>query len=85
MYYVYALVSVKNSDLYIGYSKDLKRRFTEHNDGQVTATKGYRPWRLAYYEAYANKYDATIREKQLKMHKAKEDLKNQLKHSIIGT
>ena len=82
MFYVYALLSDINKDLYIGYSEDLKRRFLEHNDGRVTATKAYRPWRLIYYEAYANKKDATHREHQLKGHRAKQDLKSQIENSL---
>lgn len=82
MFYVYALVSRQNKDLYIGYTTDLRQRFKEHNSGEVKATKGYRPWLLVYYEAYASKQDATIREKQLKMHKAKADLKLQIKYSL---
>lgn len=84
MYYVYCLLSTKTSDLYVGYSDDLKRRFIEHNNGSVKATKGYRPWILIYYEAYRAKKDATMREKQLKMHKAKQELKTLLTNSIIG-
>ncbi len=84
MFYVYALLSKNNGDLYIGYTTDLKRRFGEHNDGKVQATKGYTPWKLAYYEAYAEKLDATKREKQLKMHKAKSDLKLQISNSMIS-
>ncbi len=83
MFYVYALLSNKNGDLYIGYSTDLKRRFQEHNAGQVTATKAHRPWKLIYYESFRSKLDATAREKQLKGHKAKSDLKIQIKNSII--
>ncbi|MCR4263518.1 MAG: GIY-YIG nuclease family protein [Candidatus Roizmanbacteria bacterium] len=82
MYYVYALLSNKNGDLYIGSTSDLRIRFKEHNDGRVKSTKGYRPWMLVYYEAYRNKNDATQREKQLKGHKAKSDLREQIENSL---
>ena len=82
MYYVYALKSIKNNDLYIGYSQDLRQRLKYHNQGNVKATKDNRPWKLVYYEAYKEKKDAAKREKQLKNHRAKEDLKIQLKHSL---
>ena len=84
MFYVYTLLSTVNKDLYIGYSVNLKRRFFEHNNGNVKATKAYRPWKLIYYEAYGSKKDATKREKQLKMHKAKKDLKDQITNSLIA-
>ncbi len=83
MFYVYTLLSGKNKDVYIGYSEDLRKRFGEHNNGFVKATKAYRPWKLVYYEAYVTKFDATRREVQLKKnHRAKEDLKIQIKYSL---
>lgn len=82
MYYVYILKSLVNGDLYVGYTTDLKRRFAEHNSKKVLSTRVNIPWKLVYYEAYSGKHDATKREKQLKMHKAKEDLKLQIRESI---
>ncbi len=82
MHYVYVLVSLTNKDLYVGSCSDLRRRFKQHNDGVVTSTKSYRPWRLIYYEAYLNKRDATKREKKLKMHAVKEELKSRITYSM---
>ncbi len=82
MFYAYVLKSLKNSDIYIGFSDDLKQRYKDHNSKRVKSTKGYAPWKLVYYEAYKNKQDATKREKQLKLHKAKTDLKKQIKSSL---
>lgn len=83
MFYVYALLSDQNKDIYIGYSEDLKKRFNEHNNGLVKATKGYRPWKLVYYKAYVTKLDATRREVQLKKnHRSKEDLRIQIRNCL---
>ena len=82
MFYVYVLRSLKNQDVYIGYSGDLKERIKYHNSGSVKATKDNLPWELIYYEAYKGKLDATKREKQLKNHRAKEDLKILLENSL---
>jgi len=82
MFYVYAIKSLVNGDLYIGYCEDLKIRFNRHNDKKIKSTKAYAPWKLAYYEAYKNKKDASKREKQLKKHRAKSDLINQIKNSL---
>ena len=82
MYYVYALKSIKNNDLYIGYSEDLRQRFKDHNQGNVKATRDNRPWKLVYFEAYCDKRDGTKRERQLKNHRAKLDLKEQLRYSL---
>lgn len=68
MYYVYLIQSTWKDFLYVGSTEDLKRRFDEHNAGTQKATKGYAPFQLVYYEAYASKTDALIREKALKHH-----------------
>ena len=83
MYYAYVLKSLVNGDVYIGYSEDLRTRLEYHNTGRVRSTKGNKPWSLVYYEAYLNKFDATKREKQLKMHAAKSALKKQIAQSLI--
>ena len=82
MYYVYLLKSVKNGDVYIGYTSNLKNRFKRHNEGKVKSTKINKPWILIYYEAYRNKKDATRREKELKKHAAKEALLLRLTESL---
>ena len=68
MYYVYVIKSTKKKFVYIGSTKDLKRRFEEHNSGTEKSTKFYVPFKLIYYEAYASKRDALIRENSLKHH-----------------
>ncbi len=64
MYYVYLLQSTCDS-LYVGYTKDLQRRFREHNEGKVASTRG-KVWRIVYYEAYVSEADARRRERRLK-------------------
>jgi putative endonuclease len=68
MYYVYLLRSVDKRFLYVGSTDNLKRRFEEHNSGTQKATKAYVPLKLIYYEAYASKHDALLRENALKHH-----------------
>lgn len=82
MYYVYVLQSFNNGDIYVGRSDYLRIRFKAHNLGKVKSTKAYRPWKLIYYEAYADKQDSTKREVQLKMHAAKEEILQRLKNSL---
>lgn len=82
MFYVYLLKSQKNNDLYVGYTDNLRQRFEAHNAGKVKSTKPYCPWKLIYYEAFRDKKDATKREKQLKNHRAKEDLKMKIRYSM---
>ncbi len=66
MHYVYVLKSLKDDNLYIGLTSDLKNRLKEHNDGKTKSTKSRTPFKLIYYEAYNNKTDARKRELELK-------------------
>lgn len=67
MYYVYVLkIQEKGGkEFYIGYTSDLRKRFTEHKSGYTRSTKNRKP-DLVYYEAYNDKYLALKREKGLK-------------------
>ena len=78
-YYVYVLRSLKDQKLYIGFTKDLQKRFARHNAGHVRVTKPRRPFELIFYEAYRNKYDALRREKYFKTSKGKTALQSMLR------
>ena len=83
VYYVYILKSTKSDYIYIGSSDDLKRRFIEHNTLISESTKPYAPFKLVYYEAYADKKDALSREYGLKHHgSASGHLKKRLRYSF---
>lgn len=84
MYYVYVLNSQKDGNLYTGYTKDLKQRFEQHQNGDVTSTKNRRPLELIYYEACLERDDATRREKYFKTHYGKMFLKSRLKSYFTG-
>ncbi len=84
MYYTYVLLSNKDDKLYTGYTKDLKLRFKQHNNGQVKSTKNRRPFILIYYEASLNQQDALRREKYLKTHYGKMFIKKRLKSYFTG-
>ena len=84
MYYVYVLRSVKDSSFYIGYTTNLKRRFSEHNDGRSQATKYKRPYCLLFYEAFTNRIDAKHREEYLKSGWEFRNLKTLLKKTLEG-
>jgi putative endonuclease len=65
-FYVYVLYSKKDNNLYKGYTKNLKLRFEQHQNGEVSSTKYRRPLELIYFEACLNQLDALKREKFLK-------------------
>ena len=79
MFYNYVLQSVKNDNLYIGYTSNLKKRLKEHNQGLSKSTKPYMPWKLIYYEACLNEKDAKRREGYLKKTQGQRLLKRRLK------
>ncbi|MFA6005331.1 MAG: GIY-YIG nuclease family protein [Patescibacteria group bacterium] len=82
-YYVYVLKSEKDHQLYVGKTKDLRKRFKEHNDGRVLATKGRRPFVLVYYEAFSNTTDCSREELYLKSGIGRESLKHRLSNLDI--
>ena len=80
MYCVYVLQGKKDGKRYTGSTSDLTKRFKEHNDGKVAATKDRRPFELIYSESCLNKKDSFAREKYLKTGMGKRYIKNRLKH-----
>jgi putative endonuclease len=83
MHYDYVLLSEKDHQFYTGYTGDLKRRFTEHENGAVSSTRSRRPLKLIYYEACIDQQDATRREKYLKSGNGKIYLNNRLKRYLV--
>ncbi len=63
MCHVYLLKSPATGQIYIGYTTDLKRRYSEH---QILPR--HKGWKLIYYEAYLNSEDAVLRERKLKQY-----------------
>ena len=78
-FYNYVIQSMKNNNLYVGYTSDLKERLEKHNKGLVKSTKLYMPWKLIYYEACLDKDDAKRREHYLKTSQGQRLLKRRLK------
>jgi len=84
MYYVYVLMSKVDKNLYVGYTKDLKLRFEQHNSREVPSTKNRTPLVLIYYEACVSQDDALRREKYLKTYRGKMFLEKRLKSYFTG-
>jgi putative endonuclease len=82
MYYVYVLKSLKDGKLYTGSTANLKDRLKDHAQGSVLATKGRRPLRLVYYEAFLNKTDASKEELFYKTGHGREVLKEKIEESV---
>lgn len=82
-FYVYVLESKRNTEWYIGSTRNLVRRVKEHNLGLSLATKAYIPWRLIYYEATLNQQDAKRREYYLKTTQGRRLLRRRLKEYLF--
>ncbi len=78
-FYVYILNNSSKNFIYIGYSENLKDRFTSHNKGKNKSTKAYIPLELIHYEAYKNMKDAKRRELYLKSNRGKTTIMTMLK------
>src|SRR3989344_5718112 len=83
MYYVYVLKSLRDGELYIGRTNDLKRRLKEHNGGESFATSFRAPFDPIYYESYKDERDAVRRERALKLRgNARKHLMNRISFSL---
>ena len=84
-YCVYVLKSQEDGNLYIGFTKDLNRRLTEHIKGYNKATAPRRPFELIFAEFYKTREDAIRRESYFKTTAGKRALHLMLKDSLSST
>lgn len=85
-YYLYLLRSKKNSKkIYIGCTRNIKKRLEEHREGKSYHTRKMLPVELLYAELFKSRKDAFEREKKLKYHgSALRNLKIRLKSTLNG-
>ena len=81
-YCVYVLISLKDRNLYVGYTTDLQQRLTAHFNGEVASTAPRRPFRLIYCEYHHAMSDAKRREQYLKTSAGKTGLKLMLRDAL---
>ncbi len=80
-FYTYILSSRSRNAIYIGATRDLRRRVEQHRAEAVNAhTKRYHIHLLVYFETYTSLEDALLREKRLKRWHG--DWKDQLVASV---
>ncbi len=78
MFYTYVLYSQNFDRFYVGQTNNISFRLERHNAGLVKSTKHYIPWKLVYFEEFHSRSEAMIREKQLKSHRGKDFIKEQM-------
>lgn len=75
VYTVYIFKSFKDGKKYIGFTKDINIRLSQHNSGLVKSTKSRRPFEVIRTENFSSEKEAVTREKFLKTHKGYNELK----------
>ncbi len=70
MAFLYILRSETTGNFYIGSALDSDARFSEHERGHSTYSRGRGPWVRVYQEEYATLAEARRRERQLKSWKS---------------
>ena len=65
MWYVYFL-QLRNDDVYVGSTDDLRRRFESHQSGHVTSTKAHLPVTLKAYVGVETETNARQLERYFK-------------------
>lgn len=65
MWYVYFL-ELRNKDIYVGSTNDLKRRLKSHENGDVVSTRLHRPMTLQSYVAVRSEPIARALERYFK-------------------
>ena len=81
-HYVYLLQSKLDNSFYIGYTKNIKKRLSEHNSGLNFSTKQSRPWEIVFFEGYLEEKDARRRERYLKTNQGSRLVKGMIKEYL---
>ena len=76
-HYVYIL-KCGDAKYYHGYTKDLKRRLSQHRSGESQPTSHRLPVELVYFETFSNKTEAMKRERQFKNGRTRKETKEKL-------
>lgn len=78
-YYVYIIKSsVKEEQIYIGFTKNIKQRLKSHNNGESKHTKKFKPWAVVYASAFLKKQTAVDFERYLKSSSGKAFMRKRL-------
>jgi predicted GIY-YIG superfamily endonuclease len=79
-FFVYVL-KLDNGEFYIGHTRELRERLSEHRDGKTTSIAG-RQFHLQYFEVLSTREAAELREVELK--KLRDKNPRQIRRMIIG-
>lgn len=74
---------MKNNTYYVGSTKDLKRRLSQHNSGNVLSTKYKKPYELVFYQEFSNIQIAKEVEYKIKNWKRRDFIEKIIKEGKI--
>ena len=82
MYYVYVIQS-SNRKIYIGQTSNIEERLKRHNKEKKSKPVSYTArqgnnWKIIYSEAFESRKEALNREKELKSHKGRDWLRQNI-------
>jgi len=66
MYYAHVLISINYKRTYVGSSKSVEGRLTEHNTGKNKSTKAFLPCKVLHVEQFDTRVEARKRERYFK-------------------
>ena len=69
-YFVYIIQSDKDKTFYKGFTEDIEKRLTQHNNGESRYISRKTPWKLVYLKEFNTKKEALIFEKKIKRYNA---------------
>ena len=81
-YYIYTLLSLRDYNLYTGFTTNLRQRLLDHVKGLVLSSKVVVPFKLIHYEYFINLDDANDRVRFLKSAQGKIFLKKILQKTL---
>ena len=82
--FIYILLSSDFAHNYVGKTRNLKRRLDEHNRGEQTSTRAYRPWKIIYTEEFISEEIARKKEKYFKTGSGREFKRKIIENYIAG-
>ena len=80
MFFPYVIEN-KQGKLYVGQTRDLKKRILEHNESGNGYTSKFCPWKIIYLEKFDSRKEAMSKEKYLKTGVGRDWIKNNIKRA----
>ncbi len=70
-FFVYILFSASINQYYIGQTSDISDRLRRHNASSSKSTKKANDWAIVYFEEFATRSEAVLRETEIKKKKSR--------------